>query len=197
ARDAIPPAEPSLPRSLPSLQRPVIEVQAGSGAREIQKAINSAARQSGMRPSVHIPWSTYSIAQTLTITPRHIQLTGDVYTTLRRWNGSGEGPVIRLMGPTKATLREIQFDGAGKADGIVIDDVDQAGSSVYMGQAELRAGKRTNLFVNGLDRTNVQLEDLGYAYSPDAVSIRVTGGPLSTGGNTTAGQTNNLSRADP
>src|SRR2546425_7512239 len=64
-----------------------------------------------------------------------------------------------------------------------------------MGQTELRAGKRTNLFVNGLDQTDVQLEDLGYAYSPDAASIKVIGGPLSASGNVTIGKTNIFSGA--
>src|SRR5207244_13169233 len=68
-------------------------------------------------------------------------------------------------------------------------------SRVYMGQGELRAGKRTNLFINGLDHTKVQLEDLGYAYSPDAVSIKVIGGPLSAGGKMTDGRTNIFSGA--
>ena len=99
------------------------------------------------------------------------------------------------MGPSKVTLREIQLDGAVKVDSIAVDDVDQPGSRVYMGQVELRSGKRTNLFVNGLDHTNVQLEDLGYAYSPDAVSIKVTGGPLSAGGSRTEGRTNIFSGA--
>src|SRR5438094_9955508 len=64
-----------------------------------------------------------------------------------------------------------------------------------MGQAELRAVKRTNLFIDGLYHTKVQLEDLGYAYSPDAVSIKVIGGPLSAGGKVTDGRTNIFSGA--
>src|SRR5207247_8442514 len=120
---------------------------------------------------------------------------GDGYGTILRWTGTGAGPLVRLTGPSKVTLREIQFDGAGKADTIVIENVDQLGSRVYMGQAELRAGKQTNLFVNGLDYTNVQLEDIGYAYSPEAASIKVVGGPLSAAGQTTPGRTNIFSGA--
>src|SRR5207249_7181367 len=105
------------------------------------------------------------------------------------------GPALRILGPSKATLREIQIDGAGKADGIVMANVDQPGSRVYMDQAQLRSGRQTNLFVDALDHTNVQLEDIGFAYSPDAVSIKVTGGRSSSIGKATGGKTNIFSGA--
>src|SRR5207247_2661167 len=112
-----------------------------------------------------------------------------------RWTGAGQGPALRILGPTKATLRELQIDGAGKADGIVVDSVDQPGSRVYMDQAQLRSGRQTSLFVDALDHTNVQLEDIGFAYSPAAVSIKVTGGPESAGGGATEGRTDIFSGA--
>src|SRR5439155_10387298 len=155
----------------------------------------AAAGQDATRPVVHLAHGTYSISETLTIPASDIQLAGDGYGTVLRWTGSDGGPLLRLIGPTKVTLREIQFDGAGTADGIVVENVDQEGSRVYMGQVELRGGKRTNLFVNGLDNTNVHLEDIGYAYSPDAASIKVVGGPVSAAGQTTPGRTNIFSCA--
>ena len=176
ARSGIHATEAALPPAAPNLHRQVFDVEDGAGAREIQSAIAAAARETGKRPVVHIPHGTYSISETLTIPASDIQLTGDGYGTILRWTGAGAGPVLRLMGPSKATLREIEIDGAGKADGIVVENADQPGSRVYMGQAELRSGRETNLFVNGLQHTNVQLEDFGYAYSPDAVSIKVSGG---------------------
>jgi hypothetical protein len=103
--------------------------------------------------------------------------------------------VVKLLGPSKVTLRELQVDGAGKADGIVVDDADQRGSRVYMDQAQLRSGRRTNLLVDGLDHTSVQLENIGYAYSPDAVSIKVTGGAALAAGGATEGHTSIFSGA--
>ena len=47
-----------------------------------------------------------------------MQLVGDGYGTILRWTGAGAGPLLRIMGPSKATLREIQFDGMAKADGV-------------------------------------------------------------------------------
>jgi hypothetical protein len=179
ARSAIQAAEPKLPGAAPDRHRQVFEVPAGAGAREIQNAITAAAREIGKRPVVHIPSGTYSISETLNVPAGDIQITGDGYGTILSWPGAGAGPVMRLIGPSKATLREFQVDGAGKVDGIVVENADQLGARVYMRQAELRAGRETNLFVNTVgavyDRPEVQLEDFGYAYSPDAVSIKVAG----------------------
>jgi len=194
-REKVNPVEPKLPGALPHLQREVFEVPPGAGAEAIQAAIMAAVQRQGTRPVVHIPFGNYSVSQTLVIPASDIQFVGDGYGTILQWTGTGPGPLIRLKGPTKATLREIQFNGARTADSLVVEDVDQPGSRVYMGQAELRSGKRTDLFVNGLDHTNVQLEDIGYAYSPDAASITVVGGPQSASGRTTQGKTNIFSGA--
>jgi hypothetical protein len=195
ARDTLRSIEPSLSSALPNLKRPIFEVRAGAGTSEIQDAVLAAVRRNGHRPVVHIPHGTYLIAETLTLPVSDVQLVGDGYGTILRWAGAGAGPVLRVKGPSKATVREIQIDAAAKADGVVIDTVDQAGSRVYMDQAQLRAGRQTNLFVNRLDNTTVQLEDVGYAYSPDAVSIKVLGGPASAAGHDTPGKTNIFSGA--
>ena len=195
ARSAISAAEPALPATLPNLKRSIFEVPSGADANRIQQAINAAALQNSRRPVVHIPDGSYSISRTLTIPATDVQLVGDGYGTILRWTGIGSGPVIRLNGPSKVALRELQIDGAARADGLWIENIDQVGSRVYMDQAQLRAATQTNLFVNGLDNTYVQLEDVGYAYSPDAVSIKVVGGPLSSAGNSTAGRTNIYSGA--
>ena len=195
ARNTIAPAEPSLPPPPSNLRRQVFEVPPGSDVYDIQNLIIAAARQNGRRPVVHIRAGTYSISETITIPVGDIQLVGDGYGTILRWAAAGAGPVLRIKGPTTATLREIQIDGGGRADGVVVENADQPGSRVYMDQAQLRSGRRTNLRIRGLDHTNVQLENIGFAYSPDAVSIEVTGGPLLAGGSSTSGRTNIFSGA--
>src|SRR4051812_37817622 len=89
------------------------------------------------RPVVHFPYGTYSIADTLTVPICDLQLVGDGYGTILRWTGGGAGPLLRVMGPSKATLRDIQIDGMKKADGILMENVDQIGSRVYMDQVQL------------------------------------------------------------
>jgi hypothetical protein len=195
ARDTLRPVEPAMPATLPRLTRPIFEVPAGADAADIQSVLVSAARQKGGRPIVHIPYGIYSIDETLTVPAGDIQLVGDGYGTILRWTGAGAGPVVRLWGPSQATMREIQVDGATKASGIVVEDLDQVGSRVYMDQAQMRGGRQTDLFVNGLDNTSVQLEDIGSAYSPMAAAIKVVGGKRSAAGNVTTGKTNVFSGA--
>ena len=98
----------------------------------MQEAINAAAAQNRNRAVVHIPYGTYSVSHTLTLPVSDVQLVGDGYGTILHWTGEGNGPVLRITGPGKATLREIQIDGGVEADGIVLDNVDQIGSRVYM-----------------------------------------------------------------
>ena len=195
ARSAIHPVEPAMPGSLPNRRRRVFEVPRNADWSTIQTVIVAAARQKGSRPVIHFPYGTYSIAETLTLPIGDLQLVGDGYGTILRWTGEGAGPLLRVMGPSKTTLREIQIDGMAKVDGIVVQNVDQVGSRVYMDQVQLRSGKRTNMSVEGLDHTHVQMEDIGFAYSPDAVSIMVRGGPLSASGAKTGGRTNIFSGA--
>jgi len=92
-------------------------------------------------------------------------------------------------------LREIQFDGASQADGVVVENADQTGGRVYLQQVQLRSGRQTDLLVDGLDETHVQLEDFGHAYSPDATAVVVRGGPLASAGRHTAGRTSIFSGA--
>ena len=195
ARSTLSLVEPALPGPLPYLDRRVFHVVPGADARALQAAVDAAAALSGTRPVVHIPHGVYAIAQTVTVPASDVQITGDGYGTILRWSGTDSGPVMRFEGPTTATLREIQIDGARRAHGIIIDNVDQVGSRVYMQGVQLRSGALADLSIEELDHTHVQLEDIGYAYSPDGVAIRVAGGPLSAAGEATAGRTNVFSGA--
>jgi hypothetical protein len=195
ARAEIDVTEPGLPPVLPSLSRHVVEVPAGSDTARVQAAIAEAARRIGTRPVVHLADGVYEIARTLVVPRGDVQLVGDGFGTVLRWTGESTGPVVRLAGPSQVTMRELTVDGAGRADGILVEGADQAGARVYMQQAQLRAGRTADLFVDGIDHTQVQLENFGHAYSPDAVAVRVTGGPLSAAGRATTGRTSIYSGA--
>jgi Pectate lyase superfamily protein len=193
--DQLNPAVPALPATPPNLGRQVFEVRPGSGAGAIQSVIDAAAQRIGERPVVHFSHGTYPVARTVTLPPGDIQLTGDGYGTVLKWTGGGQGPVIRVVGPSKTSVREIQVDGGGRGDGIVVVGADQRGARIYLQQVQLRAGRQTDLFVDGLDETYVQLEDVGHAYSPDAASLRIVGGPSAAAGRPTAGRTTVFSGA--
>jgi hypothetical protein len=170
-----PPAFPAVPRDL---RRQVFEVDSGADTVAIQRAIDRAAERIGTRPVVHIPFGTYPVTRTLTIPQGDIQLVGDGYATLLKWAGSDRGPVLRIAGPSKATLREIQIDGAGKADVIVAEGVDQPRARVFLDGVQVRSGSESNLLVDHVRNANVQLTDFGHAYAPTGVSVKVLGSKL-------------------
>ncbi len=187
--------EPELPGPAPRFARDVFAVPAEGGTRAIQDAVNRAAARIGSRPVVYLPHGTYEVTGTIVVPPGDVQIVGDGYGTVLRWTGPPGGPVLRLQGPSRTTLRELHVDGAARADGIHVEQADQDGARVYMHQAELRSAVKTMLLVDRLDRALVQLENFGFAYSPGGAAVRVIGGPRSAAGEPTDGRTNLFSGA--
>jgi hypothetical protein len=193
SRTTVTASAPTLPGTPPNNGRQIFDVAVGSSASQIQSAINSAA-SAGSRAVVHLPAGNYNISTTLVVPANSdMQIIGDGYASRLNWTGASGGPVLRLNGPSKAALREFSIGGSNKADGIEINTADQTGGRIWMEQAILRSS-RTNLFVDALDRTSVELHDFSHVYtnqvSGGSTSIIVTGGPSAAagmwlGGNTT------------
>ena len=138
SRSSINATAPTLPGTLPNYHRQVFEVPPGSSAATIQQIINTAAAQNGSRPVVHLPPSSLSVNTTIVIPANtDLQIVGDGGASMVAWTGSGAGPVFRLAGPSKATLRDFAVNGVGMADGIVVENADQPGSRVFMEQPYL------------------------------------------------------------
>jgi pectate lyase-like protein len=175
ATGTLTPAVPTLPDALPNLKRFVVEVLPNADASAIQRAIDRAAERIGSRPVVHLPFGTYAVERTLTIPPGDLQLVGDGYATVLQWTGPDRGPVIRISGPTKATLRELKVDGSRRADSVVIDGVDQARARVYLEGVQVWDGSESNLFVNRLRNAALELTDFGHA-GATGVSVKLLGG---------------------
>jgi hypothetical protein len=193
ARSTINPSPPTLPGTPPNNHRQIYEVAPGSSAAQIQQAINNAGASGTVKPVVHLQAGSYSINATLTVPANSdIQIIGDGYYSQLAWTGTGSGPVMRLQGPSKATLREFSVNGHyNSADGIEVDNADQPGSRVFMEQLNL-AWSNTNLVVDGLDYTNVELHDFyhGAASTTGMTSVNVTGGPSAAQGLWRGGTTN-------
>jgi len=168
-----PDAPPALPGPPHSLGRPVVEVDAGADAAAIQVAIDKAAAMKGRRPVVHLPAASYRVDRTLVIPAgADLQLVGDgiIQATVLNWTGKGPGPVLRVAGPTHATLRDFHVNAGNDAVAIAADNVDQPGASVFMEQAQT-SGYGYGLVVDGLDYAGVRLHD--HVHN----GIRVVGGP--------------------
>jgi hypothetical protein len=123
-----------------------------------------------------------------------MQIIGDGSYSQLVWSGAGTGPVLRLQGPSKATLRDFSVNGNNyTADGIEVANADQPGSRVFMEQAN-PSMSRTSLFVDSLDYTNVELHDFYAALSSltgaTGAAVVVTGGPSAAAGLWQGGTTN-------
>ena len=191
----IPDALPELPPAPARRERKVIEVPAGAGGEEIQRAIDEAAKLAGQRPVVHLPMGNYKIASTLVIPAGcDAQFTGDgagETATRLNWAGPAGGLVLRVEGPSRATLRDFYIH-APNARALLLEDADQAGGRIFADQLNtsgpltptLSPGGRGKgegprpaaLRVNGLDRTDVLLRALQGSGNGGAW-VEAVGGP--------------------
>jgi hypothetical protein len=167
--DAVRPLPPALPPTPPRRERKIIEVPAGATAEAIQQAIDDAAKLSGQRPVVHLPMGVFKIAKTITI-PRSadLQVIGDGGAetgTRLNWAGPAGGVVLRLEGPSRATLHDFYIH-APNARAIVVEDADQAGGKIFADQLNVSgpsgksAARTAALRVSGLSQTDVLLRCL-------------------------------------
>jgi hypothetical protein len=206
ARSTLNPTMPTLPGTPPNYNRTIFEASpTGSGTActavspcSLQQAITNAANaeQAGsVHPVAHIEPGTYYITSTITVPATvnsGIQIIGDGGSSQLTWTGTTTGvPVMRLLGPSKAVLRDFLVEGNGKSvDGIEVDEADQAGSRVFMEQAIL-SRSHNNLFVDGLDYTDVELHNFDHQASPSGgTSVNVTGGSSAAAGLWRGGATN-------
>ena len=199
-RSTVNPTMPTLPPTPPNLARTIYEA-APTGVStnpcsfaspcDPQTAITKAAV--GCSNNVaHIEPGIYSISTMVTVPANcPVQIIGDgSYSQLAAAGGLSTNPVLRLVGPSKATLSNffINAGGVAGANGLEVTDADQLGSHVFMDQA-LLGGSTTNLFVDGLDYTNVELHDF-YHVTALTSSVNVVGGSLAAAGNWQGGVTN-------
>jgi hypothetical protein len=185
---------PALPPTPPNRKRQVFEVAAGADAAAIQAAIDKAAPLKGKRPVVHLPVGTYKIGQTLVVPAgADVQLVGDggaETATVLQWTGKAGGLVLKLEGPSRATVRDLSVS-AGAANGILVEDCDQPGGRIFADQLNVPGGggkAKAGLLVSGVEQADVLLRCLqGGANSEKWV--KVVGGPNQKAGKSTPGQT--------
>jgi hypothetical protein len=165
---------PQLPPTPPHVDRPIIEVPAGADGQTIQEALDQAAGMPGRHPVVHLPKGTCKVDHTLVITAgSDVQLIGDGasdQSTVLQWTGDDGEPMLRLEGPSLATLRDF-FLLTGNGDGIVVTNCDQQGGLVHADQLQVNARTEGShpigVLVSGLKHTAVQFRCLQGAYGCD------------------------------
>jgi hypothetical protein len=174
AADAARPAEPAVEPPPATPMPRIVDVRQGSTARDIQNAIDKAATIDAV---VHVPSGEYLIDRTLTIPASHVWFVGDGGRTLLHWTGKTSGPVILITGRSHATVSDIKIDAAGKADGLALSGADVEDGVVRLDRVQLRAAVRTDLLIDQLDDTVVDVRDFGHAYSPGGAAVKAIGGP--------------------
>ena len=165
-----------IPDSLPALsptparrERKIFEVPPQANASDIQRAIDEAAKLAGQRPIVHLPMGNYVVAKTIVIPGGcDVQLVGDSAGetgTRLNWAGPDDGIVLRIAGPSHATLRDLYIH-AGNARALLVQDCDQPCGRIFADQFNVNgpnARDTTNaaaLRINGLDHADLLFRSL-------------------------------------
>jgi hypothetical protein len=186
----------------PKVTRPVLEPSAKTSV-AIQAKINEADDMCNQKPVVHLPYGNYTVTETLTVPANcPIQIIGDGNVTepldtvgrggtRLEWTG-GAGPVIKLIGPSKAVLKNFGINGANRANGVEVTNADQAGGRVYIREALLGGSSQHNVLVDRLDRALVELHDFvgHYNVANRGLTLKVVGGPSAAADNFLGGRTN-------
>ena len=112
---------------------------------------------------------------------------GDLHPTWLWWTGGSTGPVVNVAGPSKVTFRDISINGNNLVTNIVMSNIDQLNSRVYM--HELEGNLNPNgILANGLDNTQVILYNSRISQSTGK-AFNIIGGPLAATGNPQLGKT--------
>jgi uncharacterized protein (TIGR03437 family) len=168
---------PALPAAPPRVQRQIFEVPATAGDQYIQETIAKAAAYKGQRPVIHLQPGTFWIYRTIWVpVGLDVQIVGDSRASRMQWMGPDQGPMLCLLGPSRALLADFAMHGASRASGIVIENADQENARVFAHQAYTQSSGSYNLRVDGIERARVRFEDYLHLI-PGLTSVKVTGGP--------------------
>lgn len=160
---------PALPPTPPRRRRQVFDLPSTADAAAIQGAIDQAAVLAGQRPVVHLPMGAYRIDQTLVV-PRggDLQLVGDGASEIATrlvWAGPADGVVLRVEGPSRATIRDLQIQ-AGSSAAILVESPDRSGDRIFVDQLNTNGptgqthGRTAALRVAGFENTTLQFRAL-------------------------------------
>jgi hypothetical protein len=190
-RDSLGLPPPMIPRFLPKSTSPVIEVPTNANAATIQQAIDRAAGMNGLRPIVHLPTGDYYLDRTVVIPANcDLQLVGDGFTgnaTTLHGNNIVDTAALRLVGPSRATLRDFHLAGMPNGTGIAVENCDQPQARVFLEHVALSYSDVNNLVVDRLDDTDVSMQDVAHG-GAGQVSFRVIGGARQAAGQVTSGR---------
>ena len=205
------PTSASLPGTPINHHRTIFEVQQGTGndAAAIQQKIDSVAMQPlGNKSVVHIRNGAYSINTTIIVPAnKDMQIIGDGVgsgtITRLNWNGNNTGPLINFQGPSRVTVKDVQFNISNhqnqSMDVIRVENADQVGGRIYANQffaGSLDAAHSADkaIYCDGVEDSDVTIECTSYGAALNGV-VNARGGPVLSSGGSTNGQISCLSGA--
>jgi len=183
-RTAIDGALPRLPGVPARSSRQVFEVARGANGAAIQAAIDAAVAAAGrgvVNPVVHLPAGDYSLDRTLTVPANtRIQIAGDSIGTQINSALPAGAAMIRLAGPSRATVRDLRLNGQSQ-QAIVIDNADQAEGRILIVGSALGPVAATGLGRTRLSmQANPMLAKMNLSGVASALSLGTGGfGPVS------------------
>lgn len=154
--------EPYLPPTAPHTQRRVFEFTDKATSKELQSAIDEAGTLIGQKPVIHFAAGHYKISETLQIPAgADVQLVGDGQET--NLVGNKGITVLKIAGPSRATLRDLRVRGAdGRASkGIVADNIDQPGGQILLDQVNANYCSKQGMLFDSLAHTRVEGQGSG------------------------------------
>jgi hypothetical protein len=143
---------PLLPGAAQNLHRRVFEAPAHAGATQLQALIDAAAASGSDNAVVHIPAGDYHINRSLTVPPRtRLQIAGDSRASILWWESAApDGAVLRLQGPSYATVRDLRIIGQ-QATAIELAGADQPGGRIHIEGVNLAAVRAAGLAQTRID----------------------------------------------
>lgn len=168
ARTAINATVPTLPTTPQRQGRQVFDVASGATTAQIQAAINSAAASGSTNAIVHMAPGIFDITSTLVVPAQaRIQIAGDGLTTVLKWRGAANGSVIKLSGPSYATVRDLQIYTPNTSYAIVMRSANQTGGRIFIESSspgpinasdltQTQLGMQANPSIDSITLTNVQ-----------------------------------------
>jgi hypothetical protein len=136
----------ALPSTPARITTTVFEVSSGSNAAAIQAVVDAAVASKAVNPIVHFAPGEYIVGASIVVPAKaRIRLAGDAWTTVFRWSGVSGGTVFKLLGPSYATIRDLQVVAAGTAYLASLSSADQVGGRVFLEGNSLGVIKASNL----------------------------------------------------
>jgi hypothetical protein len=158
-----PVVSPTLPGPPPVPHGKIFEVtEYGTDQHALQQAIDAAVA-SGKESIVHVPAGIYAITNTIRI-PSETDLTlfGDSEATQLKWLGPTGGVMLRIEGPSQATIRNLHFVAGTPQQGMLATAIQQTacnqpGAEVVFDRIGIAHAGGYGIQVNRCDFANVDL----------------------------------------